>query len=131
MATHAMRPRRRAEAGFTMVEVMIALLLTAVAIMGILALFMTATKSTDYSRHTTEATVLAQDRVEWLRTQGAAAAYGPITETGIDERGVVPGLFTRTSSEVVGTDFATIKVTVTWVDGGASHTVTLNARRNL
>jgi Tfp pilus assembly protein PilV len=59
---------RRSEAGFTMIEVMIAMLLTAIAMIGIIALFMTQRKASGFSRHTTEATVLAQDKLEQLRT---------------------------------------------------------------
>ena len=67
----ATRPR---EAGFTMIEVMIALLLTAIAIVGIMSLYMSQTRASAYSRHTTEATVLAQDGLERLRSQGVPAS---------------------------------------------------------
>lgn len=124
---------RRAEAGFTMIEVMVAMLLTALAVMGIIAMFMSSTQSTDLARHTTEATVLAQDKIEFLRTQGAAVAQSG-TDTALDDRGVTgSGIYTRTWTETVSAsaDYATISVSVTWYDGGVQHTVTLNARRGL
>src|SRR3569832_1197360 len=63
--------------GFTLRDVMIAMVLTALAIMGIIALYVTETKASGFSRHTTEAAVLAQDKIEFLRTQ----ASGPVNTT--------------------------------------------------
>ena len=116
-----------------MIEVMIALVLTALAIMGIIALYITETKASGFSRHTTEAAVLAQDKIEKLRTQGAAANQGPTSEVNINERGgtVSAGIYTRTYQEVVGLNYADLTVTVTWSDDGLAHAITMRARRNL
>jgi len=122
---------RRAAAGFTLIEVMIAMTLTALAIMGIIALYITETKASGFSRHTTEAAVLAQDKVEKLRTQGTAVAISATTETLINERGLPGGIYNRTYSETLTTvDYADIVVTVTWNDDGNPHAVTVRARRN-
>lgn len=121
---------RRAEAGFTMIEIMVSLLLTAIAILGILALYMSSSRSGGYARHTTEATVLAEDEIEFLRTQGAAAPY-TLSETGINERGVTPGIYNRSTTETVSANYADITVTVTWIDDGVQHQVSLAARRGL
>jgi type II secretion system protein I len=120
---------RRAEAGFTMIEVMVAMLLTAIAIIGILALFMTQRKASGYSRHTTEATVLAQDKLEQLRTSTGAALSG--TELIVDELGHAgAGIYTRTWQEtLVGTSYAEIKATVTWEEDGDTKSVVLFGRR--
>lgn len=122
---------KRREAGFTMIEVMIALTLTAIAVMGIVALFITQTKASGFSRHMTEAAVLAQDTVERLRTQGSAAAIPPTTQSNLNERGGSGGIFTRTFTEVL-TDpsWADIVVTVSWSDDGIPHSVSVRARRN-
>lgn len=122
---------KRSDAGFTLVEVMIALVLTAIAIMGIVALYITETKASGFSRHTTEAAVLAQDRVEQLRTQGSAAAITTVTESNLNERGGSGGIYTRTYSETLtDVNWADIAVTVTWSDDGINHSVTVSARRN-
>jgi prepilin-type N-terminal cleavage/methylation domain-containing protein len=129
-------PVRRRQGGFTLIEVMISLVLTAIAIMGIIALYITETKASGFSRHTTEGAVLAQDKVESLRTQGVAAAVST-TETGINERGGAPGtgIFTRTSTVALvpagSPTWADITVTVTWNDDSIGHTVTVRSRRNL
>jgi type IV pilus modification protein PilV len=121
---------RRNEAGFTMIEVMVAMLLTAIAIIGILALFMTQRKASGYSRHTTEATVLAQDKLEQLRTLTGAAQTG--SDTLVDEKGsnAGTGIYTRTWQEtLVGTAYAEIKATVTWEEDGDTKSVVLFGRR--
>lgn len=122
---------KRSEQGFTMIEVMIALSLTAIAVMGIVALFITETKASGFSRHMTEAAVLAQDTVERLRTQGAAAAIPPTTQSGLNERGGSGGIYTRTFSETL-TDpaWADILVNVSWNEDGVPRSVIVRARRN-
>src|SRR3569623_2023575 len=79
---------------------MIAMVLTALAIMGILALYVTEPKASGFSRHTPEAAVLAQDKIEFLRTQ----ASGPVntTETNLNERAQpASGIYKRTTTETV------------------------------
>ena len=99
--------------------------------MGIIALYITETKASGFSRHTTEGAVLAQDKVEQLRTQGNMVAIGPIVEANINERGLAGGIFTRTTTVTpVGGNYANITVTVTWGDDGIAHSVAVKARRN-
>jgi type IV pilus assembly protein PilV len=110
----------RRDAGFTMVEVMVALLVTAIAIIGILALYMTQTRASSYSRHTSEASVLAADGLEKLRTMTVPVSG---TESLINETGAPGGIFTRTSSVVgAGTPYD-VNVRVTWEENGFTRTV--------
>lgn len=109
---------------------MIAILLAAVAMIGILALYMTQTRAGSFSRHTTEAAVLATDGLEQLRIAGVPASS---TTASLDEQGkvVTGGLFTRTSTVTnVGT-FYDITVRISWDEDGATRNVIVNARRNL
>ena len=64
-----------------MIEVMVAILLTAIATSGIIGLYIVETRASGFSRHSTEATVLAQDQIEILRT--AKFIGGPITTTTV------------------------------------------------
>jgi prepilin-type N-terminal cleavage/methylation domain-containing protein len=121
---------RNSQEGFTLIEVMIAMVLTAIAIMGIIALYVTETKASGFSRHSTEAAVLAQDRLERQRTIAPAAA-GVFTDTNINERGAAGGIYTRVATETLQANWADIVVVVTWSDDGIAHTVTMNARRGL
>jgi len=114
-----------------MIEIMVAMVLAAIAIIGILALYMAQTRAAGFSRHSTEATVLAQDKIEQLRAQGTAATIATTTEANINERGKAGGIFTRVYSETLTLNYAAIAVTVTWSDEGSSHFVSLQAKRDL
>ena len=120
--------------GFTMIEVMVAILLTAIAIIGILALYMAQSRAGAYSRHTSEASVLATDGLEALRVSPNSPPSIP-TLTDVDERGVTGGIFTRTAtvSALVGTaptGYYDLRVVVTWDEDGVARSVVLNGRRN-
>jgi prepilin-type N-terminal cleavage/methylation domain-containing protein len=133
---------RQTEQGFTLIEVMISIIITAIAVMGIIGLYKSQSAAGSFSRHNTEAAVLAQDKIEKLRTQGAAVAISAVAEPGLDAQGcsaaATPfawctggGIFTRTTTETLTTaNYADILVTVTWRDDGVLHTITMNGRRN-
>jgi type IV pilus assembly protein PilV len=122
------RPATARERGFTLVEVMVALLLTAVAVMGLLGVYLAATRASSNTRHSSEAAVLAQDKLEQLRTQIAAAASG--SEANINERGVATGLFTRRWSVTLATGYADVVVTITWSEDGVARQFVLRGRRS-
>jgi len=124
--------KRNSETGFTMIEVMVAMLLTAIAIIGILALFMAQTKASGFSRHMTEATALCQDKLEKLRTLTAGSIGINGTETTLDEKGVIgTGIYTRTWTYFVQAAYVDIVCTMTWTEDGVAKTLTLQGRRNL
>jgi len=113
--------QRPTESGFTLIEVMIAILLSAIAVIGIIGLYTVESRASSMSRRKTEAAVLAEDKVEELRTQLTPTAAGSATETGLDEHGnvVSGGLFTRTweifsEGDATAGTFYRIKVTVSW-----------------
>lgn len=114
--------RRRRDAGFTMVEVMVAILLTAIAIIGILALYVTQTRASSYSRHSSEAAVLATDGLEKLRTMTPPTSG---SESLITETGAAGGIFTRTWT-VIGTSTPyDVEMVVSWEENGATREVTV------
>ncbi len=126
--------RRRSQAGFTLIEVMVAVLLTAIAVVGIVGLYRVQTRSSSFSRRTTEASVLAADKMEVLRTTNVPISG---TEANLDSRGITatagtPGhVFTRTWT--VGT-LATaheLTVAVSWDEDGQPRNVTLRSVRGL
>ena len=126
--------RHGRQGGFTMIEVMVAILLTAIAIIGILALYMAQSRAGAYSRHTSEASVLAEDGLEALRVSGTSPP-SLTTLTGVDERGKAGGIFTRTATVTgpVGTAptaYYDLRVVVSWDEDGVARSVVLNGRRN-
>jgi type II secretory pathway pseudopilin PulG len=130
----AARPGRAGPCGgFTMIEVMVAILLTAIAIIGILALYMAQSRAGAYSRHTSEASVLATDGIEALRSMPSPPALPTLTD--VDERGLAGGIFTRTTTvgSLVGTPpnaYYDLRVVVSWDEDGVTRSVVLNGRRN-
>jgi len=134
----AVRPRTtsRRSGGFTVLELMIALTVLIIGIAGILAMQMTGMRSSAYARHATEASVLAEDKMEVLRTV-SLATYADGSED-VNSQGVVDGdgmKYTREWTIVDNGDgLATLTVTVGWLEGGDlsdSHAVVLTTRRIL
>lgn len=82
---------RPTEAGFTMVEVMIAVLITAIAALGFIAMYMTETQAGAFTRHSTEASILATDKLEVLRGLSTLANG---TDT-VNAQGNATGMYTR------------------------------------
>jgi type IV pilus assembly protein PilV len=111
--------RGRGERGFTVIEVLIALLVLLLGMAGILSLQLTSIEATGYSRHATEATVLGEARMEELRTSPIAAAASGTEQ--VDARGVPDpqGLFTRAWQIVPGPSTA-VTVRVTWRERGSA-----------
>lgn len=112
-----MHARRGSERGFTMIEVMIAVLLSAIAVIGIIALFVTQSRASGRARHETEAASLANDKLEKLRTV-AAPTSGTDPNNPIDAQGNAldaqgnPGIFYRKwdVTSVSGVSAMTVKV---------------------
>ena len=117
---------------------MIAIVLSMIAVIGITALYMAETRSSTDSRQKTEAAVLCEDKMEWLRTQTAPTSG---SETGLDELGGIGGMFDRSWTVTTGTSYIDYSVTVDWdTEGqtgcpGAARTTcreeTLRSRRGL
>jgi len=123
--------RKRSQAGFTMIEVMVAVLLTAIAVVGIVSLYRVQTRSSAYSRRSTEAVVLAGDKLEVLRATAVPVASALDEE--LDATGaLVPGGPYRRRWFVLPT--ATqyeLRVEVDWDDDGTTRTTTLRSFRRL
>jgi len=117
---------RSAEQGFTMIEVMVAILLTAIAVIGVVALFRVQTSASSFSRHSTEATVLAGDKMEALRTEGIPASG---SDSNLDALGHTGGIYSRVWTVTTGSLLIDYKVTTTWNEDGINRTVTLVSKR--
>ena len=105
-------------AGYSLIEVLVALTLFSVAALGISAGVATVVRTGKLSADFTHATILAQDKLEELRAQ-----VGPVT-TGSDSP---QSGFARTwavTPDSPETGVTQINVTVSWEDF-TPHTVTL------
>ena len=123
-----MRRRKATQGGFTLMEVLVSLVLGAIAMIGVIALYRASTNASSFSRRSTEASVLAQDKLERLRTEVPVTGSdgGTIDETG---KLVVGAPFTRSWTVAPVGQYFDINVTVGWVDEGANKTVVVRGRR--
>lgn len=124
------RAGRRGEEGFTVVEVMIAMLVLVIGLAGILSLQLTAIRATSFSRHATEASLLAEDKMEALRTVPAATLVAG-TDT-VNAGGMVDaeGLYTREWTITAGGATTAVTVAVTWSEQGSEpYTITMSTLR--
>ena len=134
-----MRQRRRNSAGgFTLIEVMIALVVSLVGMLGALGLTVSIMNGGTFARYMTEASTLAQSKLEAINSQVitlTSPANGTVqTETTLDAYGSVvsTGQYTRTTTWGVTADGLRrgITVNVSWVDGaGITHNVSASEER--
>ena len=100
--------------GFSLVEVMIALLILAVALLALAGLMVTTTRNSSFGAHMTEASTFAQDKLEQLRVSPWA---GVVTgnDTTLGSTGVT---YTRnwTVTPNASGDQRWVSITLTWSD---------------
>jgi type II secretion system protein I len=119
--------------GFTLIEVIIAIFLLAVALLGLVSVTTTVIKGNSFSQTLTMATTLAADKMEELKT----SSYDALTTEPPDyasSDGTVStagnAYYTRTATiGAVPNNMKSVSVTVTWNWMAVSHTVTLNTLR--
>ena len=127
------RGGRRQEGGFTLIEVMIAMLLLLVGVAGVLSLQMVSVRATSFSRHATEATIVAEDKMEELMNI-AGSALLPGTDT-VNEQAVddATGEYTRTWTVANGAldpTVLSVTVVVAWLErGNENHSISIATQR--
>jgi Tfp pilus assembly protein PilV len=132
MDSYGVIQRRPREAGFTFIEVMISVLLTAIAVVGMIALFRINSNAGMMSRHQTEAAVLAQDKLEALRTGAAPTVGGPYPDGPMNEQGtaISTGRYTRNTTIAAAPDnLFSVMVVVSWDEDGTAKSVTVRGIR--
>ena len=108
--------------GFTLVEIMIAISILAIALLGLASVTVVIIKSNTFSKTMTTATTLANDKMEQLKkTSYAGLASG--TDT-------LESIYTRTwtvTQNSPATGMNTVVVTVQWNWQGVARNVTINS----
>jgi len=109
--------------GFSLLEVLIALVFLAVGLLALAMLQVTSLRGNTFSQHLTRATLMAQDRLEFLKNL-------PLNSNRLlrnqydDQRVTLSGIsFERTYSVTEEDNIKTIQYTVSWNDG-RNHSVT-------
>lgn len=126
-------------AGFTLLEVLIALVILAVGLLGTILLETTTVTGNSFSRELQTAAILAEDFVEQVQTMefsdslisaGTHPTTGDISNgweaNPIDEAGNNGGMYSRTWSvadNALIADTKTVSVTVSWVKKNVPHSI--------
>jgi prepilin-type N-terminal cleavage/methylation domain-containing protein len=117
--------------GFSLLEVLVALIFLAVGLLALAGLHITSLRGNTFSHHLSLATVVAQDRLEFLKNL-------PLNSDRLlrggydDQRFTPPGSqisFQRTYSVTQADNMRTIQYTVLWNDGRRNHSVTFTTQR--
>lgn len=127
----ARRQRRTARRGFTLLEIMLVLALSFVGLYGISTVLLVAQRSAAAARTITEATALAQDKLEQVGHLPLSALVSS-NEAGLGPTGVpvVGGAYARVTTVTVNGLVYTVRVQVSWTDmANRAHAVTLATQR--
>ncbi len=118
-----MKAIRTSQKGFTLIEVIVTIALVSIALLSNVGLCVTAIKGNTSSRMSTQATVLAKDKLESLKNDGfaSAASGGPeVVQNSFTRQWVVADTV-QGGVTVAGSRTAT--VTVSWSTYGQVHSV--------
>ena len=116
-----------------------AILLAVIGVIGLVALYMVEGRASGFSKHESEASVLAEDKMEVLRTiippcQGIVPCVALVgTDLALDEQEVVgAGQYRRdwsiTPNVAPSPAWWDYVVTVSWTEDGVPRTVTESSR---
>lgn len=117
------------EKGFTLIEVAAGLIILAVGLLGIAAMQVTSTKGGYFSNNVTQATILAQDKLEYFKNLSYSDSE---LMNGEHNEGTISGtIFSRVYNvlEDAGNSMKTITVSVQWTDRG-NHSISFSTIRS-
>ncbi len=125
--------RRTDETGFTLLEIIVAIVLITVALIGLASVTTTVINGNQFNKTLSLATTLAKDKMEELKSMPfaslpSAAATDYATGEGVTQAGSSGSLFTRTWTVTGSANLKTITVTVTWTPSRTVQLQTLRAR---
>jgi len=117
------------EKGFTLIEVAAGLVILAIGLLGIAAMQVTSTMGGYFSNNVTQATILAQDKLEYLKNLSYSDSN---LSSGQHNEGTISGtIFSRVYNvlEDAGNSMKTITVIVQWKDRG-NHSISFSTIRS-
>jgi type IV pilus assembly protein PilV len=124
------RRRDARERGFTMIEVLVAVVVLSLGMAAMVSLSASGTQATAYTRHAGEASMVGQDELERLRVAPAASLAGGSDTVDAHEVATPAGPYTRSWTVSWTGTLATLVVQVTWTDAGSTHTITYRTMRS-
>jgi type IV pilus assembly protein PilV len=129
------QPQKSGEAGFTLIEVLIGISIFAIGLLAVARMQMLSVRNTTVGNLTSQATMLANQKMEEVKMTPFDDLVANEVETDIDGDGNAGGIFTRTTTiaAVTGapawsTDVREVQVQVQWnAAHGGNRTFTLNS----
>ena len=119
------KPTVKSEEGFTLIEIMIALVVLSIGLIALAGLQMSAMRGNTLSKRMTTAVSIANARIEQIKNMPYANIQSE-SSTQITESNMT---FTRqvtVSNDIPVANTKTVNVTVTWKNGAKSHTVPIS-----
>ena len=110
------------EKGFSLIEVLIGLIILAIGILAVAGMQITSIVGTSFSNNLTQASVIAQDRLESLKGL-------PLTDVRLDTNNypndIKVGIFSGSyqTNRNANPNFVNITYTISWLEKGVPHTV--------
>ena len=95
------QPQKSAEAGFTIIEVLIGISIFAIGLLAIARMQMLSVRNTAVGNMTSQATMLANQRMEEIKTMtfdDLDNLASPVVENNLDEDGNPGGIYNRTTT---------------------------------
>lgn len=129
MARQSRPPGLCISSGFTIVEVMIALVVLSIAFLGLNSTLLAVIDTNNFSRRMMTATTLAQDKLEELKNlpyDALAAGESKDPQNPLTPTGAVGGSYTRVwqvTLDAPDPGTKTVAVTVTWRAGRSTRSV--------
>ena len=126
-------PLGKNESGFSIIEMLIAIAILAVGMLAITRMQLVTVRNTTNGNTTTQATMLAQAKMEEIKSTQDITALADETEADIDADGNPGGIYTRTTTITVPAApldqfLRTVRVQVRWVTHhGGDRTVTIDS----
>lgn len=106
------------EKGFTLIEILIAISIFAIGVLAVASMQISAIRGNRLGNEVTQATFLAQDKLEELKNSSDIAS--------VPDSNDQQGIFTRSWQIAPATgDSHLVTMTVTWTVAGASHNMVL------
>jgi type IV pilus assembly protein PilV len=117
--------------GFTLIEVLVGLIILAVGLLGVAGMQLTSVKGNSFSNNLTQASYVAQDRIEHLKNLPITSPIFASTQTYTESQVDISGQkFNRSYRITVNGTLRTIIYTVTWFDG-VNHSVSFTTIRSI
>jgi prepilin-type N-terminal cleavage/methylation domain-containing protein len=108
------------EKGFTLLEVLVAITILSIGLLGVASLTTGIIKGNLYSKNVTSATVVAQQTIEEIQRVGYASANTLVGTATMSMGGFTFTRVTTISDATPAANMKTAKVTVSWNPGGYS-----------